>query len=75
VWAHLPPLTENQIVTWALAHRDRTGKLPNYKSGPVVDAPAETWAGLDSALRYGKRELAGGSSLAKLLRSVAQDTR
>jgi hypothetical protein len=64
---NLPPLTEKQIITWALKHRERTGKLPQYKSGPVVEAPGETWAGVDSALRYGRRGLVGGSSLAKLL--------
>jgi hypothetical protein len=69
VWnpLNLPPLTEKQIITWALKHRERTGKLPQYKSGPVVDAPGETWSSVDSALRYGRRELVGGSSLAKLL--------
>jgi hypothetical protein len=64
---HLSPLTEKQIITWALKHRERTGKLPQYKSGPVVEAPGETWGAVDSALRYGKRGLVGGSSLAKLL--------
>jgi hypothetical protein len=28
----------------------------------------QSWAGIDSALRYGKRTLPGGSSLAKLLK-------
>jgi hypothetical protein len=69
---NLPPLTEKQIISWAVVHRERTGKLPQYKSGPVVDAPGETWAGIDSALRYGKRGLVGGSSLAKLLASSAK---
>ena len=69
--SRLPPLTNVQIVEWAVKHRTRTGKLPNYKSGPVVDAPGETWAGLDYALRHGRRGLAAGSSLAKLLISIA----
>jgi hypothetical protein len=34
------------------------------------DAPGETWAGIDSALRTARRGLPGGSSLAKLLREV-----
>jgi hypothetical protein len=63
----LPPLTEEQIVGWAESHRDRTGRLPKYKDGPIADAVGETWAGVDGALRLGKRGLPGGSSLAKLL--------
>jgi hypothetical protein len=63
----LPPLTEEQIMRWAELHRQRTGRLPKYKDGPVVDAPGETWAGVDTVLRHGKRTLPGGSSLAKLL--------
>lgn len=63
----LPSLTEEQIIKWAEAHRHRTGRLPKYKDGPVVDASGETWAGVDGALRYGKRSLPGGSSLAKVL--------
>jgi hypothetical protein len=65
--AQLPPLFEDRIITWAKKHRDRKQKLPVYKSGPVVDAPGETWGGIDYALRYGKRGLKGGSSLAKFL--------
>jgi hypothetical protein len=67
----LPPLTRQQITTWAAQHRDRTGKLPKYKDGSVMDAPGETWAGIDNALRKGTRGLVGGSSLAKLLESAA----
>ena len=53
---------------WAKRHCERTGSWPRYKSGPVADASGETWAGVDSALRYGKRGLTGRSSLAKLLK-------
>ena len=63
----LPPLTEEQILQWAELHRQRSGSWPKYDSGAIVDAPGETWAGVDWALRYGKRSLTGGSSLAKLL--------
>jgi hypothetical protein len=66
-WDAAPLVRLKQIITWALKHRERTGKLPQYKSGPVQDAPGETWDSVDSALRYGKRGLVGGSSLAKLL--------
>lgn len=66
----LPPLTEEQILGWAKGHYRQEGRWPVYKSGSIKDAPGETWAGVDSALRYGKRGLPGGSSLAKLLTST-----
>ncbi|MGH2603208.1 MAG: hypothetical protein ACRDJ9_27970 [Dehalococcoidia bacterium] len=40
---------------------------PHSNSGPVTDAPGETWLAIDHALRRGVRGLPGGSSLAKLL--------
>jgi hypothetical protein len=55
-----------QILTWVDAHRKRTGELPNRKSGQVTGTD-ETWAGIQNALREGRRGLPGGSSLAKLL--------
>jgi hypothetical protein len=64
----LPPLTEEHILRWAERHRQRTGAWPQYHAGPVAEAPGETWAGLNYALAQGKRGLAGGSSLAQLLR-------
>jgi hypothetical protein len=70
---NLPPLTEDQILRWADLHFQRFGKWPKYNSGPIVDAPSETWAGIDSALAKGKRELTGGSSLAKLLRKAGRN--
>jgi hypothetical protein len=64
---NLPALTEEGIRQLALLHRQQTGHWPRYNSGPVDDASGETWAAIDSALRYGKRGLPGGSSLALLL--------
>jgi hypothetical protein len=63
----LPLLTIPVILAWADAHRERTGKWPNHKSGPVADTPGETWAGVEGALRYGRRGLPGGTSLHRLL--------
>jgi hypothetical protein len=63
----LPPLTEAQILDWAELHCQREGTTPKYNSGLIADASGETWAGVDYALRYGKRGLPGKSSLAKLL--------
>jgi hypothetical protein len=61
-------LTVPQILEWADAHRTRTGRWPSSLSGPVVEAPGLTWAAVQVALRQGRRGLAGGSSLARLLR-------
>jgi hypothetical protein len=63
----LPRLTAKQVLTWASAHRRRTGAWPSENSGPVLDAPGETWHALDRALRAGVRGFRGGSSLARLL--------
>jgi hypothetical protein len=63
----LPPLTDEQILQWAEQHFQRTGKWPSAKTGPITDAPGETWGGVDRALCYGRRSLPGGSSLSKLL--------
>jgi hypothetical protein len=63
----LPPLTAGQIMEWAAMHQKRTGHWPKYQSGPIDDAPGETWASVDHALRYGTRTLQAGQSLAKLL--------
>jgi hypothetical protein len=62
-----PNLTVAQILTWADGHRARTGKWPTVKYGPVLEAPGETWASIDGALREGLRGFPGGSSLARLL--------
>jgi len=61
-----PDLTVDQILFWADAHHDRTGKWPRKDTGPVLEAPGQSWNALDSALRAGLRGLPGGSSLARL---------
>jgi hypothetical protein len=66
--ADLPRLTCTVIVGWARAHRRRTGRWPTRASGAVLEAPGETWAGVEAALRQGYRGLPGGSSLVRLCR-------
>jgi hypothetical protein len=63
----LPRLTVKQILAWADAHRQATGEWPFATSGPIVQAPGETWGGVAAALELGRRGLTGGSSLARLL--------
>jgi hypothetical protein len=64
---HTPPLTIPQILAWADAHQQSTGKWPTASSGSIRDAPGETWMAVQSALRGGYRGFPGGSSLAELL--------
>jgi hypothetical protein len=61
-----PNLTIGQILSWADAFRTRNGRWPNPKSGPIPEAPGETWVRVDHALRAGRRGLHGGLSLARL---------
>jgi hypothetical protein len=63
----LPRLTVGRILSWADAHRERTGSWPTRKSGPIPEAPGETWNGINLALLRGKRGLRGGISLTGLL--------
>jgi hypothetical protein len=65
----LSPLTEEQILAWADAHCRRTDRWPTDNSGPVEDAPGETWMAVQSALQHGHRGLPGGATLARLLRA------
>jgi hypothetical protein len=64
---YLPRLTPTLILTWADAHHARTGDWPRQNTGPVIDAPGETWSGVDCSLWEGCRGLPGGSSIAQLL--------
>jgi hypothetical protein len=65
--ASLPDFTIATILKWADAHRARTGKWPLNVSGPVLDAPGETWGAIHDALSMGRRGLPGGETLAQFL--------
>jgi hypothetical protein len=62
------PLTVEQILVWAEAHRERVGKWPTIDSGSVIDGDGETWVAIDRALRRGSRGLPSGLSLPRLLK-------
>lgn len=64
----LPRITKRQILKWACAYRQRTGRWPTRRSGPIADAPGETWTAVDTALQKGQRGLPGGSSLRQVRR-------
>jgi hypothetical protein len=63
----LPDLSVKRILESADAHYARHGRWPQVTSGPVEDAPGETWSGIEAALQRGNRGLPGGSSLARVL--------
>jgi hypothetical protein len=65
------PLTIEQILAWAEAHRAATGRWPSGSSGPVLDVEGESWHAIDTALRNGCRGLPGGQSLGRLIRDRA----
>ena len=60
----LPRFKIEHVLAWVDAHYERTGKWPNTRTGPVREAPDETWAKINSALVHGQRGLPGGMSLA-----------
>ncbi len=64
-----PPLTIGQILAWADAHFERTGKWPNRDSGEVFEAPNENWSKINAALAGGWRGIPtnSGLSLTRLL--------
>jgi transcriptional regulator with XRE-family HTH domain len=64
---NLPDLSVRQVLALARAHHARTGAWPTMDSGPVADAPGETWAAINAALRESGRGLPGGNSLGRLL--------
>jgi len=65
--AAVPKLTIKQILVWADRHRARTGQWPRTRSGPIQDAPGETWLAVEQALERGTRGFRGGDSLLRVL--------
>ncbi len=65
---HRSSLEEQQILAWAKAYFNATGRWPRRSSGPILQSPEDKWSAVDYALSKGTRGLPRGSSLAKLLR-------
>jgi hypothetical protein len=63
----LPPLAREAILRWAATHRERHGRPPSVRSGPIEEAPGETWLAVHNALKSGARGLPGGTTLARFL--------
>jgi hypothetical protein len=62
----LPDLSEDEVLDWADAFFARTGDWPNFKSGPIPEAPGETWLVITAALQFGLRGFSPGGTLARL---------
>ncbi|MBI3409196.1 MAG: hypothetical protein HY040_12685 [Planctomycetes bacterium] len=62
-----PKLSVREILRWMKSHQRRTGKWPGESSGPIPEAPGDTWFIVNNALYMGCRGMAGGSSLARLV--------
>jgi hypothetical protein len=60
-------LTIEQILAWADAHQQRTGRWPVLTSGALPDEPGLTWFHIHDALRKGYRGVGPGASLRVLL--------
>jgi hypothetical protein len=66
------PLKLNLILRWAGAHHKRTGQWPKPDAGPLREAPGETWAMIDRAMRYAKRGLPRRRSLYRVLKETGK---
>jgi hypothetical protein len=60
-------LDEAQILSWADAHKARTGKWPTAKAGPIPESAGESWMAVEAALWLGTRGFPGRSTLPRLL--------
>jgi hypothetical protein len=65
---NLPKLTRQIVLAWADAYHQRCGRWPTHLSGPIVEAPGETWLAVEMALRQRIRGFKKFSTLYRLLR-------
>ena len=56
-----------EILEWADAFRARTCNWPSHTSGPIPEAPGETWLAVEAALTLGLRGLPGRSTIRRLI--------
>ena len=63
-----PPISIAQILEWADACHQRTGRWPSKESNELIEGTrAEKWAAIEKALRHGYRGLPKGQTLARVL--------
>jgi hypothetical protein len=59
----VPDFDESAVRAWAAAFHARTGGWPTWQSGPIPEAPGETWFTVAGALATGQRGFPPGGSL------------
>jgi hypothetical protein len=64
-------LSVRQIRQWALAYRRRTGRWPTPRSGPIPEAPGQSWLMVNRTLRDGRHRFTRGSALSHLLKDAS----
>ena len=62
-----PDLTAEDVLAWADAFLERTGDWPTCDSGPIPEAPGETWLLVAAALALGLRGFPRGGSIPRFL--------
>ena len=62
-----PCLLEAEVLAWADAFLARTGDWPQPESGPIPEAPGETWLLVAAALAWGVRGFPPGGSIPRFL--------
>ena len=60
-------MTVPEILRWADEYHNRHGTWPDSTSGPIPEAPGETWKRVNVALLRGGRGLPRGATLKRLL--------
>src|SRR5262245_6462798 len=60
-------LSTNEVLAWADAFLARTGDWPQPTSGPIPEAPGETWLLVAAALAFGLRGFPPKGSIPRLL--------
>jgi hypothetical protein len=63
----LPSLRAISILAWADTYYRRNQRWPKHDSGPIAEAPGETWSAVNAAFYQGLRSLSKGFSLARFL--------
>src|SRR5207248_2279451 len=66
-------LTIEQIVGWADAFHQQTGKWPSRDSGPIPGTSGETWNAVVNAFERGRRGLPRGLTLHRVLAAQGRD--
>lgn len=67
--ADLPPLSVQQVLSWADAFHEQTGEWPKHRHWPepIPDSGGETWGSVSQAIAKGFRGLEGHTTLFDLL--------